>query len=79
MSEFMFHCILNFYFIDFFCRMAQFHLLDPTYEETHRGHLIAEGQVIIYTSCSNFGKRTRVREVTEDYVLFHAGPSAPSS
>ena len=78
-SKFKFHCILNFYFIDFFCRMAQFHLLDLTYEETHRGRLIAEGQVIIYTSCSNFCKRTCVREVTGDYVLFHAGPFAPSS
>ena len=78
-SQFMFHCILNFYFIDFFCRMAQFHLLDPVYEETHRGRLIAEGQVIIYTSCSNFCERTCVREVMGDYVLFQAGPSAPSS
>ena len=75
----MFHCILNFYFIDFFCRMAQFHLLDPTYEETHRGRLIAEGQVIIYTFCLNICEHTYVREVTGDYILFHAGPSAPSS
>ena len=78
-SKFMFYCILNFYFIDFFCRMAQFHLLDPAYEETHRGCLIAEGQVIIYTSCSKFCERTCVHEVMGDYVLFHAGPSAPSS
>ena len=59
--------------------MAQFHLLDPTYEATDRGRLIAEGQVIIYMFCSNFCERTCVREVTGDYVLFHAGPSAPSS
>ena len=78
-SKFMFHCILNFYFIDFFCRMAQFHLLDPTYEAAHWGCLIAERQIIIYTFCSNFCERTCVREVTRDYVLFHTGPSAPSS
>ena len=78
-SQFMFHCILNFYFVDFFCRMAQFHLLDPAYEETHRGCLIVVGQVIIYTFCSNFYERICVREVTGDYVLFHEGPSAPSS
>jgi hypothetical protein len=28
--------------------MAQFHLLEQVYEETHRGHLIEEGQVLIY-------------------------------
>ena len=28
-------------------RMAQVHLLDPVYDETHRGRLIAEGQVLI--------------------------------
>ena len=59
--------------------MVQFHLLDPTYEATHRGHLIALGQVIIYKFCSKFGECTCVREVTGDYVLFDVGPSAPLS
>jgi hypothetical protein len=31
------------------CRMAQFHLLDPHYDEHHRGRLTAEGEVIFCT------------------------------
>ena len=76
-SCFIVHCNSNSF--TFFCRMEQFHLLDLTYEATHRGRLIALGQVIIYKFCSKFGECTCVHEVTGDYVLFDAGPSAPSS
>jgi hypothetical protein len=33
--------------------MAQFHLLDPVYDESHRGRLVASGQVRFYTPISH--------------------------
>ena len=35
----------NLYFLIIFCRMEPFHLLEPYYEENHRGRLTAEGEV----------------------------------
>ena len=35
----------NMYFLIIFCRMEPFHLLEPYYEENHRGRLTAEGEV----------------------------------
>jgi hypothetical protein len=64
MSMFLLHLVHNFYctmsiFLLHFniftnldiliCRMAQFHLLDPHYDEHHRGRLIVEGEVIFCT------------------------------
>ena len=42
-----FYLIITYYLLTLilFCRMAQFHLLDPFYDESHRGRLLAEGQV----------------------------------
>jgi hypothetical protein len=64
MSMFLLHLVHNFYctmsmFLLHFniCtnldiliyRMAQFHLLDPHYDEHHRGRLTEEGEVIFCT------------------------------
>ena len=78
-SKFMFQLYIEILIHSLFSRMAQFHLLDPTYEATHQGRLIVLGKVIIIKFCSKFGERTCIREVTGDYVLLDAGPSAPSS
>jgi hypothetical protein len=60
MSLFLLHLVHNFYCtmaisniftnLDILiCRMAQFHLLDPHYDEHHMGRLTAEGEVIFCT------------------------------
>ena len=33
------------YFLIIFCRMEPFHLLEPYYEENHRGRHTVEGEV----------------------------------
>ena len=37
--------LTNMDFLNFFCRMESFHLLDLYYEEHHQGRLTAEGEV----------------------------------
>ena len=37
--------LTNMDFLNFFCRMESFHLLDLYYEEHHQGRLTIEGEV----------------------------------
>jgi hypothetical protein len=63
--------------------MTQFHLLDPVYDESHRGRLVASGQVrfhtpILYVFCRLDRKKNRKifdwahhhRDYIEEWEMF---------
>jgi hypothetical protein len=49
MSMFLLHFNIFTNLTILICRMAQFDLLDPHYDEHHRGRLTADGEVIFCT------------------------------